>query len=98
MEWATTSLQSALADDIAAFTAVADPNDPDLKRWKSKLAESAERVAGLRRNLARLDRPEALTLTEQQQVEDQLTAYRSLVSPDDGQLQAWTARLRAAPG
>lgn len=95
VEWATTSLQAALAGDIAAFTKVADPNDPDLKRWSGKLTESAERIAGLRRSLARLDRPEALTLTEQQQNDEQLTAYRALVSPDDGQLQAWTARLRA---
>ncbi len=95
VEWATTSLQSALAGDIAVFSTVADANDPDLKRWTRKLTESEERIAGLRKNLARLDRPEALTLTEQQQVEEQLTAYRALVSPDDGQLQAWTARLRA---
>lgn len=95
VEWATTSLQAALAGDLAAFTKVADPNAPELKRWSGKLTESSERVTGLRRSLARLDRPEALTLTEQQQNDEQLIAYRSLVSPDDGQLQAWTARLRA---
>jgi formylglycine-generating enzyme required for sulfatase activity/tRNA A-37 threonylcarbamoyl transferase component Bud32 len=95
VEWATTSLQAALANDLAQFTKVADANDPDLKRWTGKMNDSAERIVGLRKTLARLDRPEALTITEQQQTEEQLTIYRSLVSPDDGQLQAWTARLRA---
>ncbi len=92
---ATTSLQAELAGDFAAFATVADANDPDLKRWSGKLKESAERIAGLRKSLARLDRPEALTLTEDQQIDEQLTAYRALVSPDDGQLQAWTARQKA---
>ena len=93
--WATTSLMAALAGDIAAFAKVADPNDPDLKRWSGKLNESTDRIAGLRRSLVRLDRPDALTLTEQQQNGEWITAYRGLVSPDDGQLQAWDARLRA---
>ncbi len=93
--WVTTSLQAALAKDMVAFTAVADANDPELKRWAGKIAESAERIGGLRKTLSRLDRPEALTLSEQKRADEQLTAYRGLVSPDDGQLQAWTVRLRA---
>ena len=95
VEWATTSLQAAVAGDLTALTIVADPNDVDLKRWTRRLADSAERIAGLRKNLAVLDRPEALTLVQQQQADEHLIAYRSLVSPDDGQLQAWSARLRA---
>ncbi len=95
IEWATTSLQAAVAGDLAALTAVADANDVDLKRWTGKLAESAERVAGLRKSLGILDGPAALTLAQQQQADEQLTSYRALVSPDDGQLQAWTARMRA---
>ena len=94
IEWATTSLQAAVAGDLAALAAVADANDVDLKRWTRKLNESADRVAGLRKTLAILDRPAALTLA-QQQADEQLTSYRALVSPDDGQLQAWTARMRA---
>jgi len=95
VEWVTTSLQAAVAGDHATLTTLADPGDVDLKRWTRKMTESAERIAGLRKTLARLDRPEALTITEQQRADEQLTAYRALVSPDDGQLQAWTARLRA---
>jgi formylglycine-generating enzyme required for sulfatase activity len=93
--WATTSLHAAVIDDLKALSLVADANDVDLKRWTRKLTESDERLAGLRKSLGRLDRPEILTLVEQQQGDEQLTAYRALVSPDDGQLQAWDARLRA---
>ena len=93
--WATTSLRAAVSEDLKALALVADANDVDLKRWSRKLAESDERLAGLRKNLGRLDRPEILTLVEQQQSDENLTAYRALVSPDDGQLQAWDARLRA---
>ncbi len=93
--WATTSLHAAVIEDLKALSLVADANDVDLKRWTRKLTESGERLAGLRKTLGRLDRPEILTLVEQQQGDEQLTAYRALVSPDDGQLQVWDARLRA---
>ena len=93
--WVTTSLRAAVSDDLKALSLVAEANDVDLKRWNRKLTESEERLAGLRKLLGRLDRPEILTLVEQNQGQEQITAYRALVSPDDGQLQAWNARLLA---
>ena len=93
--WVTTSLRAAVSDDLKAFSLVAEGNNVDLKRWTRKIAESDERLAGLRKTLIRLDRPEILTVVEQKQGDEQLAAYRALVSPDDGQLQAWDARLRA---
>ena len=95
VELATTGLQVALKGDLTAYVALVDANDPELKRWTRKMTDSSERIANLRKALARLDLPDSLTVAEQKTAEDQLTAYRALVSPDDGQLQAWTARTAA---
>jgi len=94
VDWATTSLQAALKSDLAAYTSLVDSNDPDLKAWSRKIADSAARITGLRKVLARLDRPEPLSVDSQSEYLEQLAAYRALVSPDDGQLQAWNIRLR----
>lgn len=94
VDWATTSLQAALANDYASLEKLADPNDADLKRWGQKLKDSSARLIALRQTLSRLDQPEALTIAQQQQMREQLVDYRNLVSSDDGQLQAWDARLR----
>lgn len=93
VDWAITSLQAAVANDHATLIKVADPNDADLKRWSQKLKDSADRLRGLRQILSRLDQPEALSIQQQQFMTEQLVHYRNLVSSDDGQLQAWTARL-----
>ncbi len=95
VEMATAALMAALGSDLASYKTLVDPNDPDLRSWTRKVADSNARIASLRKGLARLDKPEPLTVDEQAGYQDQLTAYRSLVSPDDGQLVAWTARLRA---
>jgi len=95
VEWATIGLQAALADDLKIYVALADTTDVDAVRWQRKVADSQIRITNLRNVLARLDAPDALTVVEQRQAEEQLTDYRALVSPDDGQLQAWQARLRA---
>jgi formylglycine-generating enzyme required for sulfatase activity/tRNA A-37 threonylcarbamoyl transferase component Bud32 len=94
VEWAITSLQAALKPDLDIYATLVDANDPKLKEWTRKIADSQARIAGLRKTLARLDQPAALTVAEQKDAEDQLAAYRALVSPDDGQLQAWSVRLR----
>jgi tRNA A-37 threonylcarbamoyl transferase component Bud32 len=95
VELATVGLQAALKADLGAYTALVEANDPELKRWARKMADSSERIANLRKALSRLDRPESLNVVEQKTAEEQLTAYRALVSPDDGQLQAWAARMTA---
>ena len=95
VEWATTALQAAVAKDLAEFAAVADPNDPDLKRWQGKIAESNNRIQGLRKNLSRLDQQEALSVAEKSIADQDIIVYGVLVGPDDGQLQVWEARLRA---
>ena len=95
VDWATTGLQAALAGDLKALAALVDANDPDLKNWTRKIADSQARIKSLRTSLARLDQPANLTVDEQKVAGDQLSAYRALVSPDDGQLQAWSARMRA---
>jgi formylglycine-generating enzyme required for sulfatase activity/tRNA A-37 threonylcarbamoyl transferase component Bud32/succinate dehydrogenase flavin-adding protein (antitoxin of CptAB toxin-antitoxin module) len=94
VEWATADLQAALKQDLATYTTLVEANDPELKKWTGKFNESVQRIAGLRKSLARLDQPEALSLSEQEGFAETLTSFRALVSPDDGQLQAWTARLR----
>jgi formylglycine-generating enzyme required for sulfatase activity/tRNA A-37 threonylcarbamoyl transferase component Bud32/predicted nucleic acid-binding Zn-ribbon protein len=93
--WVTTTLQAALSGDLQRFTTLVDENDPDLKRWLSRISEANARIGNFRAKLARLDQPEVLSASEQTLAEEHLTAYRALVSPDDGQLQAWDARLRA---
>jgi succinate dehydrogenase flavin-adding protein (antitoxin of CptAB toxin-antitoxin module) len=95
VELATTALQAALKQDLASLTTLVDANDPDLKRWTRKIADSVSRIASLRKSLSRLDQPANLTVDEQKLYADQLTSFRALVSADDGQLQAWSARLRA---
>jgi formylglycine-generating enzyme required for sulfatase activity/tRNA A-37 threonylcarbamoyl transferase component Bud32/succinate dehydrogenase flavin-adding protein (antitoxin of CptAB toxin-antitoxin module) len=95
VEWATTSLQAALSADLKTFAALVDANDPDLKKWNRKIEDSLARLKSLRLSLARLDQPANLTVDEQKVAGDQLSAFRALVSPDDGQLQAWSARMRA---
>jgi sulfatase modifying factor 1 len=95
VEWATTSLQAALSADLKTFATLVDANDPDLKKWTRKIEDSLARLKSLRTSLARLDQPANLTIDEQKVAGDQLSAFRALVSPDDGQLQAWSARMRA---
>ena len=93
--WATISLQTELAEDLATYVAIAEKTDVEALRWQRKVAESQARIANLRSGLARLDAPEALTVVQQRQAQEQLTDYGFLVSSDDGQLQAWKARLVA---
>ncbi len=95
VEWATTGLQAALSADLKTLATLVDANDPDLKKWTRKIEDSQARIKSLRTALARLDQPANLTVDEQKVAGDQLSAFRALVSPDDGQLQAWSARMRA---
>ena len=95
VEWATTGLQAALSADLKAFADLVDANDPDRKAWTRKIEDSLARLKSLRTSLARLDQPASLSVDEQKVAGDQLSAFRALVSPDDGQLQAWSARMRA---
>jgi len=95
VDWATTGLQAATAADLKTLATLVDANDPDLKKWTRKIEDSLSRLKSLRTSLARLDQPANLTVDEQKVAGDQLSAFRALVSPDDGQLQAWSARMRA---
>jgi formylglycine-generating enzyme required for sulfatase activity/succinate dehydrogenase flavin-adding protein (antitoxin of CptAB toxin-antitoxin module) len=95
VDWATTSLQTTTSKDLATYEKIAEANDADLISWKLKIANSVARISNLRGSLARLDLPEALTVVERDLAGKQLADYGALVSQDDGQLQAWQARLNA---
>lgn len=83
----------AVSGDLDRLAALADPEDPALRRWRDLVAASRARVEALRQQLVRLDDEAGLTLVEQRAFTEVLTAYAGLVGTTDRQYQTWSRRL-----
>jgi formylglycine-generating enzyme required for sulfatase activity len=93
---ATTTLQAAIAGDLARMADLAAPDDVQLAAWNTKIATSNRRIDTLRQALgAVLDRHGDVDVNTLNTCELQIGEYRSLVSADDGRLAAWDRALKA---
>lgn len=92
---ATTTLQAAIAGDLARLADLAAPDDVQLAAWNAKIATSNRRIDTLRQELgAVIDLQEDVDFYTLNTSHRQLNEYRTLVSEDDGRLIAWDRRLK----
>ena len=93
----TVAQQEAITPYLEKYRARVDAGNPQLGAWTRRLAESAARVAALRKTLgAALDGEQALpSETALNDLTATLRSYGELVSPDDAQLATWSGKLRA---
>ena len=90
---ATLALQKAVAKDVTLFGDLADSNDGDLKRWTTLLRASDEHIKGLRRRLARLEKPDHLARIERIDLAGVLAEYERLVGSGDEDLPGLKRRF-----
>ncbi len=95
-DYVTTALHVALGADLDEYKGLVDAGDPELKRWLTRVHDSVEYVKQLRVQLAPLDQPEALMVSDHPIYQSQLERLRVVVGEDDGQVKSWTRKLGGA--
>ncbi|MFM2090127.1 MAG: hypothetical protein RLZZ127_616, partial [Planctomycetota bacterium] len=83
----------ALAPDLERLRGLVEADDPDLKRWAGLVADARSRVAALRAQLGRLDRPEPATVVEQDALAPVLAEHGRLAGTAGAEHQGWSRRL-----
>lgn len=89
---AATAAQMAL-DELERLRGALPTPDPDVLRWRGRLAARTAQLARLRTALAPLDQAEVISETTMRRLQGDLAAYAPLVDQGDEALVRWERKL-----
>ena len=89
---ASLAVADSLANEWTTFTALVDPDDADLLRWRTRLAEARERREALAKDLAVLDGDQPIVWSRYNTLVNDMVSYRAIVG-NDAAARRWQSKL-----